>query len=54
MSAKSEHSTVIQSKAMRIAHQEAFPNPKIGLTGMATWIIQMTGHRIAQQTFNLI
>jgi len=54
MSAKSEESTVIQSKVMRVAHFKAFWTPKIGLPGMVTWIIQMTAKIIAWQMSNFI
>jgi len=42
MFTESEESTIIQMKVMRLAHLNAFRIPKIGLTGMVTWKIQMT------------
>jgi len=54
MFARSEESTVIQSKVMRIAHWKAFLTLKIGSTGMGTYIIQMTVKTISQRTLNLI
>jgi len=54
MSAQSEESTIIRWNVMRIAHLKAFQKPKIGLTGLATWIIRMTAKTIAQQTLDLI
>jgi len=53
ISAKSEESTVIQSKGMRIARLKPFRTQKISLTGMGTWIIQMTAKTIAWRTLNL-
>jgi len=53
MSAESEQSTVIQSNGMSIAHETAFRTLNIGLTGIATWTIQMTVKTIAQQTLIL-
>jgi len=54
MFAKSEVSTVIQSKVMRAEHLKAFRTLKIGLTGMGTEIIQLTVKTIAHRTLNLI
>ena len=54
MSTKSGDSTVIQSNVMTIAHLKAIRTPKIGLTGMSTWVIQMTVKTIARQTLNPI
>jgi len=54
LSAESGESTVIQWKVSMIAHLTAYRIPKIGLTGMATWIIQITVKRIALEPMNLI
>jgi len=54
MSTKSEESTITQSNVMSIAHLKAFRTLKIGLSGMGTWIIQITARTIAQRTLNLI
>jgi hypothetical protein len=48
MFAESDESTVIQSKVTRITHLTAFQTPKIGITGMGIWIVQMTPKTIAQ------
>jgi hypothetical protein len=54
--AESNESTAILLKVKRIAHLKAFQTPKIGLTGMGTWIIQatakMTGRRTMMQIWN--
>jgi len=47
MSAKSDTSTVIQSKVMRVAHLNSFQTRKISLTRMVAWIIQTTVKTIA-------
>jgi len=39
---------------MRIAYLKPFETPRIGFTGMATGINQLTAKKIAQQTLNLI
>ena len=39
MSIESEEPTVIQSKPMKTAHLKGFRTEKIGLSGMATWMI---------------
>jgi len=54
ISAESEESTFVCSKVMRIVHLKAFLTPKIGWTGMATWIIEMTQKTIGWQMLNLI
>ena len=54
MPAESKESTLIQSKTTRIAHLKVFWTPKIGSTGMATWIIQMTAKTIPQLMMNQI
>jgi len=54
ISGKSDESTVIQWKVMRLAHLKAFRTLKISSTGMGTYIIQMTGKTIAWRTLNLI
>jgi uncharacterized protein (DUF2062 family) len=41
-------------KLMKIAHPKAFQTPKIGLTGMGTWIIQTTAKTTGRQTMNEI
>jgi len=50
MSAQSGESTVIRPKVMRIVHLKAFLTPKIGLTGMVRWIIQMWAMTAGGQT----
>jgi len=54
MSAESEDSTILQLEVMRIPHPKAFRRAKIGLTGMVTWIFQMTAKKIARHMLNLI
>jgi len=54
MSAESNKSTTILPKVMRIVHLNSFPTQKIGLTGIGTWIIQMTAKTIGRQTMNQI
>jgi hypothetical protein len=39
---------------MMIVHQKAFHIPKIGLTGMGIWIIQITAGMTGRQTMNPI
>jgi hypothetical protein len=47
-------STVIQVKATRITHLKAFRTLKIGFTGMATWIIQITAKTIVLRMMTAI
>jgi hypothetical protein len=54
MFAESDESTAILPRVMRIVHQKAFQTPKIGLTGMGTWIIQMKARTTGRQTMNPI
>jgi len=54
MSTEFEESTVIQSKVTRTSYLNAFRTLKIGLTGMGTYIIQMTMKTILRQTVNLM
>jgi len=54
MSGKWQEWTVIQSKAVRLAHLKVFQTPDIGSTGMATWIIQLTAMTNVRQNLNLI
>jgi hypothetical protein len=54
MSSESEESTIIQSGVMRIAHMKAFRSLKIGLTGTATSIIQMTVKMMGQARMALV
>jgi len=54
LSAESEDSTLIRWKATKIAHLIAFLTTIICLTGMATWIIQITAKTMAWQIFKLI
>jgi hypothetical protein len=39
---------------MRLVHLKAFQTPKIGLTGMETWIIEMRARTTERQTLNQI
>ena len=41
-------------EVVRIAHLKGFRTPNIGLTGMGTWIFQMTAKTNVRQTLNLI
>jgi len=50
--AKSEDLTFIKAKVMGIVHLKAFRMPRIGLTGRATWIIQMTPKAITRPMLN--
>jgi len=52
MSAESNESTAILPKVIWISHLNAFQTPKIGFTGMGTWIIQMPVKTTARQTMN--
>jgi hypothetical protein len=54
MSAESNELTTILLNVMKIAQQKAFQTPKIGLTGMGTWIIQTTAKTTGRQTMNQI
>jgi len=54
MSTKSNKSTAIQQKVMRIVNLKAFRTPKVGLTGMATWIIYITAKKTVRETINPI
>jgi hypothetical protein len=54
MSAKSNKSTSIQWRVMRIGLLTAFRTMKISTTAIATWIIQMTAKMAMRKIFNLI
>jgi hypothetical protein len=54
MSAESNKSNAMLLKVMSIANPKAFQTPKIGLTGMGTWIIQTTAKVTGRQTMNQI
>jgi len=52
MTAESEKLTDIQTKVMRTANMKTFWTPKIGLTGLGTWIIQTTLKMTGRPTIN--
>jgi predicted membrane-bound dolichyl-phosphate-mannose-protein mannosyltransferase len=52
MYAESNESIAILLKVMRIAHLKAFLTPKIGSTGIVTWIIQTTAKMNWRHTTN--
>jgi len=54
MYAESNQSTTILRKVMTIEHLKALQTPKIALTGMGSWIIQMTAKTTERQTLNQI
>jgi hypothetical protein len=54
MYAESNQSTAILPTVMTIEHLKALQTPKIDLTGMGTWIIQMTAKTTERQTMNQI
>ena len=54
MCAELNELTAIQPKVMRIAHLKAFQTPTIGLTGMGTWIVQMSAKTTGRQTMDQI
>jgi hypothetical protein len=54
MSTESNESTAILLKVMWIAHLTPFQIPKIGFTGMETWIIQRAVKITGRQTMNQI
>jgi len=54
ISAKSKESTVIQTKVIRIAQLKLFRTLTIGLTGIGTWILQISAIMMMRWTVNLI
>jgi pyridoxal biosynthesis lyase PdxS len=54
MSDKSKQLTAILLKVMRIVHLKSFQTPKIGITGMRTWVIQIRVRTTGIQKINQI
>jgi len=54
ISTESNKSTAILPNVMRKVNQKAFQTPKFGLTGMQTWLNQVTAKTIRRQATNQI